>query len=234
MSVTSVAWDIAGSCTFLTSQWLGDPEKCQWPQWPMTLPGNCHFPNGPVTQWTWDLSVASVATGLCQATGTFPTAHWLGHLEICQWPQWPGTLPGHWHFPNSPVTRWPWEISEASVDWSGILPGPWHFPNGPLTRWPWEMSVASVARDIAGQLALSPMARWTSDLEKCHWPGTLRGHWHFPNVPVTKRPREMSVAREIAMPMALSQRPSDAVALRNVSGLIGLGHYLATGTFPTS
>ena len=27
----------------------GDPEKCQWPQWPRTLPGHRDFPKGPLT-----------------------------------------------------------------------------------------------------------------------------------------------------------------------------------------
>ena len=43
-----------------------------------------------------------------------------------------------------------------------------------------------------------------------------------------------AVARDIAGPPGLSQKPSDPVTLRNISGLSGPGLCRATGTFPTS
>ena len=77
MSVASVAQDFAG-------QW-----GLSWrPSDPVTL-RNVSGLSGP---------------GLCWATGTFPKAQWPGHPVKCQWPQWPGTLPGRRDFPERPVT----------------------------------------------------------------------------------------------------------------------------------
>ena len=207
MSVASVAWDYAGSLalskppsdpvtlrnfsglsglglcratgTFPKSQEPGDPEKCQWLQWPGTLLGHWLFPNVPVTRLPWDMLVALVAwdiagplalsqcpsdpvtlryvsglsgLGLFRATGTFATSQWPGDPEKCLWPQWPGTLPGHWHFPNDHVTWWPWEMSVALVaqDFAGPLALSQR-PNDPVT---WDMSVALMALDFDRPLAL--------------------------------------------------------------------------------
>ena len=123
--------------TFPTAQWPDGPERCLWPKWPRSLlatalsqrpsdpmnmrnvndlsgPGHCHFPNvaSPVT--IRNVSGLS-GLGLCWAIDTFPMAQWPGDPEKCQWPQWPGTLPGHQLFPNIPVTHWPREMSVASV-----------------------------------------------------------------------------------------------------------------------
>ena len=122
--------------TFPKAQWPGDPKKCQWPQWPRTLPGHQDFPEGPVTRWPREMSVASVTQdfagppglsrrpidpvtprnvnglsgpGLCQATGTFLKAQWAGDPEKWQWPQWPGTLPGYRDFPHVPAKSQIWQ-----------------------------------------------------------------------------------------------------------------------------
>ena len=150
--------------TFPKAKWPSNPEKCQWPLWPGTLPGHRDFPESPVTRWPREMSMASVAReftgppglsqrpsdpvtprnvsslsgpGLCRATGTFPKAQWPSNHEKCQWPQWPGTLPGHRDFPE-----------------------------GPVTRWPREMAVASVARDFAGPPGLSPRPSKVPNLTK--------------------------------------------------------------------
>ena len=76
--------------------------------------------------------------------------------------------------------------------------------------------------------------QWPGDPEKCQWPQwprTLLGHRDFPEGPVTRWPREMSVAsvaRDFAGPPGLSRRPSDLVTPRNVSGLSGPGLCRAT------
>ena len=212
---------------FLTSQWLRDPEKCQWPgplafsQWPcdpvilrfvcgLSGPGLCLATGTfPTALWTYDPEKFQRPqwSGLeyCRAPGTFPTAHWRGDPEKCQWPQWPGILQGNWHFP-----QWPAE---------------------PVTL----RNVIGLGH--CGATGTFPMYQWPKGPEKCQWPVKLLCQWHFPNVPVTQWPWEMSVASlawDITWPLALSQRPSDPMTQRYGSGLCGPRLCLATGTFPTS
>ena len=192
-----------------------------WP-WEMSKPsvardfvGHLHFPNSPVTL----RNVSGLSDpGLWWATGSFPTVA--------------GTLLGHLHLLNSPATL-------KNVIGPGLCQTTGSFPNGPVTRWPLEISVASVACDFAGALAPFPNNQVTrGDPEKCQWPQwprTLLGHWHFYKGPETWWPWEMSVAsvaQDIAGSPALSQQPSDPVTMKNVSGLSGLGLCWVIRTLP--
>ena len=94
MSVASVARDFAGPpglswrpsdpVTLKNVSGLSDSGLCRATG---TLPGHRYFPEGPETQWPWEMSVASVAWDFAGPPG----------------------------LSKGPVTWWPWEMSVASV-----------------------------------------------------------------------------------------------------------------------
>ena len=254
MSVASVAWDFAGPSTlsqwpsdlvtqrnvsglsgqghcqatssFQTSQWPIDPGKCQWPQWPRTLPGHWDFlkwpcdpkkrqwplvvwdpakpptlsqhPSDPVTlrnvsglggpglcQAAWTIPSDPVTlrnisdlsgSGHCWATGTFPMTQWPDDHEKCLWPKWSGSLPGHWHFPNVPVTL----VTQRNV--SG-LSGPEHCQATALSQCPRDPLTQKNVSGLSGPVLCQATGTFPSDqVTLRNVSGTfLTSHW--PSVP---------------------------------------------------